>query len=105
MTNPALAALGVSEYRPLSTSAQPMETGALASVWHTRIQADLDRLATLAGKPMLLSEIGHRHSTDALAQPLPGADPPPPPPPLPTPPHPRAPTHVVGGPHHPRVPF
>jgi hypothetical protein len=69
MTNPTLAALGVSEYRPLSTSAQPVEPGALASVWHTRIQADLDRLATLAGKPMLLSEIGYRNNIDALVQP------------------------------------
>jgi hypothetical protein len=77
MKNPLLSALGVSEYRPLvgsdsgdvtDPSATP-DPSALPTIWRLKIKSDLDALSGLAGKPVILSEIGYRNSTDALIAP------------------------------------
>jgi hypothetical protein len=69
MQNPALTYLGVSEYRPLTARPQPHDADTLAAVWHLRIKLDLDTLSALAGKPVVLSEIGYRDAADALYMP------------------------------------
>ena len=40
----------------------------MVSLWHTKVLTVLDTLSIHIGKPVLISEIGYRNSSDALYQ-------------------------------------
>lgn len=66
MENPSLSAIGVSEYIPLSDVPQRLNPVVLPDLWREKVKPVLDSLALEVGKPVLISEIGYRDSTDAL---------------------------------------
>ena len=69
MKNPLLASIGVSVYIPLTNRPKRLDPRSLPALWHQQISRKLDALATALGKPILISEIGYRNSTDALYEP------------------------------------
>lgn len=69
LSNPALDLIGVSEYQPIAQTQQAMSVAEISSVWRSQLLPALDNLAQRTGKPIILSEIGYRNSTDALYQP------------------------------------
>lgn len=69
LSNPALDAIGVSEYQPIAQAPQEMSATQIRSIWQTQLLPVLDHLATVTGKPVILSEIGYRNASDALYRP------------------------------------
>ena len=69
MHNPYLSALGVSEYISLTNVRQRLDPNILSQLWHDKIKPQLDTLARKSGKPVVISEIGYRNSSDALYHP------------------------------------
>ncbi len=69
LTNPLLSYIGVSTYFSLSNSPQPVDTSILPILWYDDVQIPLDIFAARLGKPVLISEIGYRNSSDAVYQP------------------------------------
>ncbi|MBA2285314.1 MAG: hypothetical protein H0W02_07530 [Ktedonobacteraceae bacterium] len=66
LKNPTLAMIGVSVYIPLVETPVRVDPQDMVSLWRYKIKTKLDTLATQVGKPVLISEIGYRNSTDAL---------------------------------------
>lgn len=66
MKNPALTYIGVSAYVPLLTVAGRIAPEAIPALWRVKVKDSLDALATQVGKPVLITEIGYRNSSDAL---------------------------------------
>lgn len=69
MSNPALTYIGVSAYQSLVSQPQQLSMAQIQQVWQSQFLPLLDAYGTAAGKPILLSEIGYRNTTDALYQP------------------------------------
>ncbi len=69
LKNPALSALGVSEYIPLTSSQERVTPSAMISLWKEKVRSYIDTFSAAVGKPMLVSEIGYRDSSDALYNP------------------------------------
>jgi hypothetical protein len=69
MRDPLLSFVGVSLYESLVPQPMPLTAQQLQDAWRTRILPKLDALSAAVGKPVLLSEVGYRNSTDALYQP------------------------------------
>ena len=67
--NRFLSAVGVSVYVPLTETPQRLNPKTLPALWQTTIGTLLDRSAAQMGKPILLSELGYRDSSDALYDP------------------------------------
>lgn len=67
--NPSLKAIGVSLYTPLTDQPQRLNPSTLPVLWQTTIGKMLDAFATQIKKPVLLSELGYRDSSDALYNP------------------------------------
>ena len=68
LSNPQLAAIGVSVYRPLLTARGRVDPAQVAPLWKKTLLTWLDNLAQQLGKPLIISEIGYRNSADALFQ-------------------------------------
>ena len=66
--NANLSMIGVSSYFPLVDTSTRIDPSAMVSLWHTKVLTVLDNLSTRIGKPVLISEIGYRNSSDALYQ-------------------------------------
>lgn len=66
MRDPNLWALGVSLYASLANNPLPLPADEVSARWVTNAGQPLDLLATRAGKPVIISEIGYRNATDAL---------------------------------------
>lgn len=66
--NSDLAMIGVSSYIPLASSATPVPADQIATLWKQKVQSQLDALSIQVGKPVLISEIGYRDTSDALYQ-------------------------------------
>ena len=58
--------IGVSEYLPILNAPQRVDPKQISGLWHQTVKRALDNFATALGKPIFLSEIGYRNSTDAL---------------------------------------
>ncbi|HLI07262.1 MAG TPA: hypothetical protein VKV40_11900 [Ktedonobacteraceae bacterium] len=66
LKNPTLTYIGVSEYIPLLTSPARIDPAAMPALWQQKVKTQLDALASALGKPVLITEIGYRNSSDAL---------------------------------------
>jgi hypothetical protein len=69
MQNASLTAIGVSVYIPLTDKAQRVPPKDIAPLWGAKIGQPLDALAQTLHKPVLISNIGYRDSSDTLYQP------------------------------------
>lgn len=69
MHNASLTAIGVSVYTPLVSTPQQVPLQNIAALWGEKIGRPLDELAQRLHKPVLISEIGYRDSSDALYNP------------------------------------
>jgi hypothetical protein len=66
LKNPALTYIGISEYIPLLTTPARIDPAAMPALWQQKVKTQLDTLAATLGKPVLITEIGYRNSSDAL---------------------------------------
>jgi Glycoside Hydrolase Family 113 len=64
--NPELAMIGVSSYIPLTDVPQRIDPQNMPALWQNKVKVHLDALSTEVGKPVLISEIGYRNTSDAL---------------------------------------
>ncbi len=64
-----LSAIGVSVYTPLTDTPQQLDPITLPALWQATIGKLLDAFAVQIGKPLLISEIAYRDSSDALYNP------------------------------------
>jgi hypothetical protein len=69
LTNPLLTYIGVSAYFSLTSRPQRVDPSLLPILWYDDAQIALDTFAVRLGKPVLISEIGYRNSSDALYEP------------------------------------
>ncbi len=66
MRNPTLKMIGVSAYLPLIDTPARVDPKQIFSLWQHTEKRALDTFAIALGKPIFISEIGYRDSTDAL---------------------------------------
>ncbi len=64
-----ISMVGVSEYIPLTDKREETSTENVTALWHSKVQKEIDAFASRLKKPVFLSEIGYRNSTDALYNP------------------------------------
>lgn len=69
MSNPTLTYIGVSAYQSLVSQPQQLNETQIQQVWQRQFLPLVDAYSAASGKPILLSEIGYRNTTDALYQP------------------------------------
>ncbi|HVB60341.1 MAG TPA: hypothetical protein VNE61_04030 [Ktedonobacteraceae bacterium] len=69
MKNPDLKMIGFSEYIPLVSTPTPVDPGAIRALWSEKVKPIIDGVAAQLGKPIIISEIGYRGTSDALYQP------------------------------------
>lgn len=69
MKNPYLNMIGFSEYIPQVSTPTRVDPQAMQSLWIQHVKPIIDGVAQQLGKPVLISEIGFRNSSDALSQP------------------------------------
>ncbi len=65
-SNSAISMIGVSSYIPLTDVSTRIDPTAMMGLWKDKIQSILDTISTRVGKPVLISEIGYRNSSNAL---------------------------------------
>lgn len=65
-SNQNISMIGVSSYIPLITAANRVDPSAMPDLWRDKVKSILDNLSTKIGKPVLISEIGYRNTSDAL---------------------------------------
>jgi hypothetical protein len=70
LTNPLLTYVGVSSYFSLSSNPQRVDPSIVPILWYDDVQIPLDTFAAGLGKPVLISEIGYKNTSDALFQPF-----------------------------------
>ncbi len=66
MRNPDLQTLGVSAYAPLIDTRTRVDPKQIPTLWQNKVKVNLDNLSVQYGKPIFISEIGYRNSSDAL---------------------------------------
>jgi len=64
--NSAISMIGVSSYIPLTDVSTRIDPTDMMGLWKDKIQSILDTISTRVGKPVLISEIGYRNSSNAL---------------------------------------
>lgn len=69
MSSVYLSYIGVSVYIPLTSTRQRLDPHTLPALWKERVKVPLDALALQLRKPVLISEIGYRDTSDALYHP------------------------------------
>lgn len=69
IANSAISMVGISEYISLLNHRALMDTKSIFPTWQEHIKSLIDAFATQIGKPIFLSEIGYRNSSDALYNP------------------------------------
>ena len=69
MTDPNLTYVGASMYRSLTNSPQQLTESQIEALWKQQVLPLLDALSRQAGKPVVISEVGYRDSSDALFDP------------------------------------
>ena len=66
MQNTNLKMIGVSAYLPILNAPQRVDPKQIFGLWQQTVKRTLDNFATALGRPIFLSEIGYRNSSDAL---------------------------------------
>jgi hypothetical protein len=69
MSNPLLSYIGISAYQSLVSQPQSLSAAQIEQVWRSQFLPLIDAYGAGTHKPILLSEIGYRNSTDTLYQP------------------------------------
>ena len=69
MKNPDLKMIGFSEYIPLVATPTPVALQDIRALWAEKVKPIIDGVAAQLGKPVVISEIGYRGTSDALYQP------------------------------------
>ena len=69
IADPNISMVGISEYISLTNSRNNTNIKNIASLWRSRVKGVIDTFAAQLKKPVFLSEIGYRNSTDALYNP------------------------------------
>ncbi len=65
-SNQAISMIGVSSYIPLTDVSTRIDPKDMMGLWKDKIQSILDTISARVGKPVLISEIGYRNSSNAL---------------------------------------
>jgi hypothetical protein len=68
MHNAELKMIGVSGYLSLVDTPTRLDPAQVPDLWKQKAQPQLDNFASMLGKPIFLSEVGFRNSSDALYQ-------------------------------------
>ena len=68
-TDPDLSAIGVSMYYNLQLKPKDLTAPQIEQLWKANVLPLLDRLSARVGKPVILTEIGYRDTSDALHDP------------------------------------
>lgn len=66
MRNANLKMIGISAYLPIINTPERIDPKQIRVLWKNTVKLALDTFATKVGKPIFISEIGYRNSTDAL---------------------------------------
>ena len=69
MSNPLLAAIGISEYLQLANDQTRVDPKDIPGLWKTIVKTALDNFSLQVGKSLIISEIGYRNTADALYHP------------------------------------
>ena len=69
MKNPYLQVIGFSEYISLVSTPTRVDPQAMQALWKKTVKPIIDGVAQELDKPILISEIGYRNSSDTLFQP------------------------------------
>lgn len=69
MKDPDLKMIGFSEYIPLVATPTPVALPDIRPLWTEKVKPIIDGVAAQLGKPVIISEIGYRGTSDALYQP------------------------------------
>jgi hypothetical protein len=64
--NQNISMIGVSSYIPLTDVSTRIDPKDMLELWKDKIKSILDTISTRVGKPVLISEIGYRNSSNAL---------------------------------------
>src|SRR5437660_69037 len=70
LSSPLLQSLGVSTYFPLIDNPRRVDAREAVNLWHDRVQGWLDALAISTQKPVIITEIGYRNTSDAGYKPF-----------------------------------
>ena len=70
MRDPTLASLGVSLYTTIASATEAVPLSSIPERWAAIAGKQIDSFAIRSGKPILISEIGYRNSSDALFRPF-----------------------------------
>ena len=65
-SNQNISMIGVSSYIPLTDVSTHIDPKDMMGLWKDKIKSILDTISTRVGKPVLISEIGYRNSSNAL---------------------------------------
>ncbi len=65
-SNQNISMIGVSSYIPLTDVSTHIDPKDMMSLWKDKVKSILDTISTRVGKPVLISEIGYRNSSNAL---------------------------------------
>jgi hypothetical protein len=69
MNNSNLSVIGVTEYIPLVDIPKRVDPKVMFSLWRDKVKRAIDNFAIHVGKPVVISEIGYRNTSDALYHP------------------------------------
>ena len=69
LKNPDLTMIGVSEYISLIDTSEWIAPSAMPGLWKSKVGAFIDAFSKQIGKPVLISEIGYRNTSDTLYDP------------------------------------
>ena len=69
LKNPDLTMIGVSEYISLIDTSEWIAPSAMPGLWKSKVGTFIDAFSKQIGKPVLISEIGYRNTSDTLYNP------------------------------------
>ena len=64
-----LTLIGVSAYAPILNTSTRVDPAQIPGLWAAKVKGPLDTFARTLGKPIFISEVGYRNSSDALYNP------------------------------------
>jgi hypothetical protein len=67
--NSDLTLIGVSAYAPILSTSSHVDPSQIPGLWAVKVKKPLDAFAKELGKPIFVSEVGYRNSSDALYDP------------------------------------
>ena len=70
LENPLLTYIGISAYFSLTSRSERVDPSVMPILWYDDVETLLDNTSVRLGKPILISEIGYRNSSDTLYEPF-----------------------------------